>query len=469
MAQDDAAGGGGAGAGGALAGGIAAAAVVFAGMVYWALVARDAPPATATDGAPAQALLSPAEGAASGSAAGGRAANGATAAPAAAPETAAQTDVQTDAQTGAQTGVQTGAQPEAQTGAPVAAATAAGATADPAAATAASATDAAPTNLAPTNLATTAFDALRVTPEGEMTLAGRVEPGARVEVLLDGQVIDTVTAGADGAFASVVLGTPAAEARALSLRVTGADGVARPGAESLTVAPSPLALAKAATAAGAAPEVVAEQVAAAQLLAEKPLLSTAGGAVQVLAGQAAALLIDTLGFGADGALRIAGRGAPEGAVLRAYIDNVEAGLARPAADGGWTLALPAAGPGPHALRVDALDAAGKVLARAEQGFEGLAPPAPEAAPAAGTGVPAEGVVGGAAAAAGGAAAGSGGAAGGAVPHARLVTIAPGNTLWAIARDTYGDPYLYLRLFEANRDQIRDPDLIYPGQVFTLPE
>ncbi len=460
MAQDDAAGGGGAGAGGALAGGIAAAAVVFAGMVYWALVARDAPPATATDGAPAQALLSPAEGAASGSAA-----NGATAAPAAAPETAAQTTVQTDPQT------------DPQTGAPAAGAP----TADPAAATAASETDTAPTDtaptdLAPTDLATTAFDALRVTPEGEMTLAGRVEPGARVEVLLDGQVIDTVTASADGAFASVVLGTPAAEARALSLRVTGADGVARPGAESLTVAPSPLALAKAATAAGAAPEVVAEQVAAAQLLAEKPLLSTAGGAVQVLAGQAAALLIDTLGFGADGALSIAGRGAPEGAVLRAYIDNVEAGLARPAADGGWTLALPAVGPGPHALRVDALDAAGKVLARAEQGFEGLAPPAPEAAPeaadtgaemaaagaapAAGTGLPAEEVAGGAVA---------GGAAGGAAPHARLVTIAPGNTLWAIARDTYGDPYLYLRLFEANRDQIRDPDLIYPGQVFTLPE
>lgn len=491
MAQDDAAGGGGAGAGGALAGGIAAAAVVFAGMVYWALVARDAPPATATDGAPAQALLSPAEGAASGSAEGGSAANGsaeggsaasgATAAPAAAPETAAQTDVQTGAQPEAQTGVQTGAQTGAlAAGAPAAGATATGATADPAAATAASETDTAPTDTAPTDLATTAFDALRVTPEGEMTLAGRVEPGARVEVLLDGQVIDTVTASADGAFASVVLGTPAAEARALSLRVTGADGVARPGAESLTVAPSPLALAKAATAAGAAPEVVAEQVAAAQLLAEKPLLSTAGGAVQVLAGQAAALLIDTLGFGADGALSIAGRGAPEGAVLRAYIDNVEAGLARPAADGGWTLALPAVGPGPHALRVDALDAAGKVLARAEQGFEGLAPPAPEAAPeaadtgaemgaemaaagaapAAGTGLPAEEVAGGAVA---------GGAAGGAAPHARLVTIAPGNTLWAIARDTYGDPYLYLRLFEANRDQIRDPDLIYPGQVFTLPE
>ena len=51
---------------------------------------------------------------------------------------------------------------------------------------------------------------------------------------------------------------------------------------------------------------------------------------------------------------------------------------------------------------------------------------------------------------------------------RIVTISSGNTLWAIARETYGDPYLYVQIFEANRDQIRDPNRIYPGQVFTLP-
>ena len=47
-------------------------------------------------------------------------------------------------------------------------------------------------------------------------------------------------------------------------------------------------------------------------------------------------------------------------------------------------------------------------------------------------------------------------------------VQPGNTLWAIARDRYGEPLMYLRVFEANRDRIRDPDLIYPGQVFVLP-
>lgn len=52
---------------------------------------------------------------------------------------------------------------------------------------------------------------------------------------------------------------------------------------------------------------------------------------------------------------------------------------------------------------------------------------------------------------------------------RIVTVQPGATLWAIARDRYGEGQLYLQVFEANKDKIRDPNLIYPGQVFTVPE
>ncbi|RUS60669.1 LysM peptidoglycan-binding domain-containing protein [Pseudorhodobacter sp. E13] len=50
-----------------------------------------------------------------------------------------------------------------------------------------------------------------------------------------------------------------------------------------------------------------------------------------------------------------------------------------------------------------------------------------------------------------------------------VTVQPGFTLWAIARDQFGDGILYVQVYEANKDRIRDPDLIYPGQVFALPE
>ena len=42
------------------------------------------------------------------------------------------------------------------------------------------------------------------------------------------------------------------------------------------------------------------------------------------------------------------------------------------------------------------------------------------------------------------------------------------TLWRIARDTYGHGIQYTVIYGANKDQIRDPDLIYPGQIFSLP-
>lgn len=50
-----------------------------------------------------------------------------------------------------------------------------------------------------------------------------------------------------------------------------------------------------------------------------------------------------------------------------------------------------------------------------------------------------------------------------------VTVQPGFTLWAIARDQFGEGILYVQVYQANKDRIRDPDLIYPGQVFTLPD
>lgn len=49
-----------------------------------------------------------------------------------------------------------------------------------------------------------------------------------------------------------------------------------------------------------------------------------------------------------------------------------------------------------------------------------------------------------------------------------VIIRRGDNLWTIARRVYGEGIRYTQIFEANTDQIRNPDLIYPGQVFDLP-
>ena len=51
---------------------------------------------------------------------------------------------------------------------------------------------------------------------------------------------------------------------------------------------------------------------------------------------------------------------------------------------------------------------------------------------------------------------------------RTYTVKPGDCLWNIALAYYGNGSLYQRIYDANRDKIRDPHWIYPGQVFLIP-
>ena len=50
-----------------------------------------------------------------------------------------------------------------------------------------------------------------------------------------------------------------------------------------------------------------------------------------------------------------------------------------------------------------------------------------------------------------------------------VVVQPGNSLWRIARRVYGRGIQYTVIYQANSGQIVDPDLIYPGQIFNLPD
>ena len=54
------------------------------------------------------------------------------------------------------------------------------------------------------------------------------------------------------------------------------------------------------------------------------------------------------------------------------------------------------------------------------------------------------------------------------PAARTYTVKAGDSLSKIAQREYGDAAQWKKIYEANRDVIKNPDLIHPGQTFKLP-
>jgi nucleoid-associated protein YgaU len=171
----------------------------------------------------------------------------------------------------------------------------------------------------------------------------------------------------------------------------------------------------------------------------RPLISDAAG-VRVLdappLSSAGAVRLDTLSYGADGAVILQGRAAPGGRVT-AQLDGASVGRVNPGADGQWTLRLPGVAPGDYRLDITREDVDGRISDRMTVPFRREAPDVIAAA---------LGLAG-----------------------ARVVTVQPGATLWAIARDRYGDGTRYVQVYEANRIAIANPDLIFPGQVFDLPD
>ncbi|MBT8155426.1 LysM peptidoglycan-binding domain-containing protein [Epibacterium ulvae] len=154
--------------------------------------------------------------------------------------------------------------------------------------------------------------------------------------------------------------------------------------------------------------------------------------------------LDAISYTPTGDVLLTGRARPA-ALVRVYIDNVPVVDVRTNVSGRWRTGLDGVAPGIYTLRLDEIDPLeGKVLSRLETPFKREAPevlvqPAPEpGAPAVGTTV-------------------------------RAVTVQKGDTLWAISQARYGDGFLFVRVFEANKEAIRNPDLIYPGQIFNLPE
>ena len=149
--------------------------------------------------------------------------------------------------------------------------------------------------------------------------------------------------------------------------------------------------------------------------------------------------LGSISYAEAGEVKLDGLGTA-GSVLRAYVDDTLAHEAKVGADGRWSMDLGDVAEGVYRLRIDQLDPEGKVESRVETPFQRDYPRAPLPRP--GTAGPTD------------------------LPGA--VTVQPGHNLWTLARLHYGSGVLYTQIFTANRELIRDPNLIYPGQIFDLP-
>ncbi|OHC52517.1 MAG: hypothetical protein A3D16_11955 [Rhodobacterales bacterium RIFCSPHIGHO2_02_FULL_62_130] len=361
------------------------------------------------------------------------------------------------------------------------------------------------------------FDVVRVEPDGSATVAGSAAADAKVSLRVDGAEVAQAQADGQGKFAALFTLAASDVPRLLSLVAILADGTEIAAVETVALAPTkPVAVASAETTAEPpADPPVAPEAPAAVLLTEEgaQVLQPASDVPpEVLAN----VSVDTITYTPEGAVQLGGRGQGAGFV-RIYLDDAEKALVEIGADGMWAATLADVAAGIYTLRVDQIGADGKVTSRFETPFkretlealaaasapaaaeptasskpaaspepaaepDAPAEPAPAAEPetvAAGTEVGAEAAPAAEPAPVETAAAESAPAepapaetvaAEPAPPPAPVtITVQPGFTLWGIAEQSLGDGVAYVQVFEANKDKIRDPDLIYPGQVFTIPK
>ncbi|MBC7906312.1 MAG: hypothetical protein H7Y60_06130 [Rhodospirillaceae bacterium] len=239
------------------------------------------------------------------------------------------------------------------------------------------------------------------------TLAGRALPMAEV-ALLDGEhELGRVQADERGEWVFVPTLPMAPGARALIAQAHNPDGgTVRSASPVIVVVPE--------NAGGAA-------------LAMVPLPE--GGARLMMApgGDAESVTLDLVDRDNAGRLFMGGRAQP-GALIHIYMDNKFLGRVQTDAEGGWRLAVKAVQG--HTLRADMVEDKGKVLARLEVPLE----PEPPMA--------------------------QGG---------ETVVVEQGASLWKIARRLYGSGPQSTVIYQPSKDRMRDPDRIYPGQVFQVPK
>jgi nucleoid-associated protein YgaU len=259
------------------------------------------------------------------------------------------------------------------------------------------------------------FDIVRVDRTGHVVIAGRAKPGARVTIYANDEELLNTEAGRDGSWAADTETALDAGPVELSLSMTTSDGQTIRAEETIVI-------------------YVPERP------GDRPLVlrTTPGGATEVLQdphdydASAGPLTLDTIDYDDSGAVIFSGRAEPS-RVVQVFINREPLGQTTAESDGRWRMTPDrAVAPGVYTLQIVQLDADGKPAYAIELPFERARP---------------DDII---------------------LKDGKVV-VQPGNNLWRIARRAYGRGAQYTVIYEANADQIRDPDLIYPGQVFEVPE
>ncbi len=272
-----------------------------------------------------------------------------------------------------------------------------------------------------------AFDLVRISRGGTGVIAGRMAPGALVELHANGKKISEVTADQNGEWVMILEEPLEAGSVELNLVSRGNEGELSEAKNVVVVS---------------VPARENERFLERQQNGVVALLSPKDGegsstvlqkpGVAAFAEVGESLSLETVDYGAGGAPVFSGRSLPR-VDVRLYLDDRFIGNVRADDNGRWHVPYddgPLAS-GDHIVRLDQVIGDGQVQLRIEQPFE--------------TGQPID------------TAQASGG-----------VFVRPGNSLWQIARQLYGSGVRYTLIFKENSEQIRDPDMIYPGQIFKLP-
>lgn len=277
----------------------------------------------------------------------------------------------------------------------------------------------------PASVAVPSFDVARIGTDGRAVIAGRAAPGAKIVLLNGGKEIAKAESDARGEWVVIVQDPPLSVGQHELRVVQHIEGKAPVTSEQAVVAvvPEP-------PAANAPLQPRAETLV---------MISPPTGSATLLQAPSAAglpksadLSVSTLDYDDGGQVTVSGLATP-GTVVRAYVNDKMVAEGKAASDGRWR--LKPAEPleqGKHVLRVDRIATDGKPTARLELPFERVI-----VAPVSST-------------------------------DGRRLHIVKGDNLWNIAQAHYGAGWRHTVIFAANKDQVKNPHLIYPGQILSLP-